>query len=58
MAAIKNTKIRTFLAVQWLKPHASTAGGEGSIPSRGIEIPHAAQHGQKKEEKEKEKIKR
>ena len=26
---------RTSLAVQWLRLHASTAGGAGSIPSQG-----------------------
>ena len=32
---------RTSLAVQWLRLHASTAGGAGSIPSGGNKIPHA-----------------
>ena len=26
--------------VQWLRLHASTAGGMGSIPGQEIEIPH------------------
>ena len=38
----------TSLAVQWLRLHASTAGGTGSIPVRGTKIPHAAQRGQKR----------
>ena len=37
----------TSLAVQWLGLHASTAGGVGSIPGQGTEIPQAAWHGQK-----------
>ena len=39
----------TSLAVQWLRLHASTAGGAGSIPGRGTKIPHAAWHSQKNE---------
>ena len=31
----------TSLAVQWLRVCTSTAGGTGSIPGRGIRIPHA-----------------
>ena len=31
------------LVVQWLGLRASTAGGPGSIPSRGIKIPQATQ---------------
>ena len=34
---------------QWLRTHASTEVGRGMIPSQGTKIPHAAQHGQKKE---------
>ena len=37
------------LAVQGLGLHASTAGSRGQIPGQGIKIPHATQHGQKKE---------
>ena len=36
----KNWK-ETSLVVQGLKPHASNAGGVGSIPGWGAEIPHA-----------------
>ena len=43
----------TWLAVQCFKPHASNAGGPGLIPGQGAKIPHAVQHGQKKEKKEK-----
>ena len=35
------------LAVLWLRFHASTAGGEVSIPGWGTRILHAAQHSQK-----------
>ena len=33
--------------VQWLRLHASNAGGMGSSPRQGTNIPHASQHGQK-----------
>ena len=33
--------VGTSPAVQWLRLHASTAGGEGLIPGRGTKIPHA-----------------
>ena len=39
---------RTSLAVQWLRPRASTAGGAGSIPGWGTKIPHAKRCSQKK----------
>ena len=29
------------LVVQWLRLHASTAGGTGSVPGRGVKILHA-----------------
>ena len=31
----------TSLVVQWLRLHASSAGGAGSIPGWGTKIPHA-----------------
>ena len=37
--------------VQWWKLSASNAGGTGSIPGQGAEIPHAAWHNQKKKKK-------
>ena len=37
--------------VQWLRLHASTSGGMGSIPGLGTKIPHAAWCGQKKSNK-------
>ena len=36
----------TSLAVQWLRLHASNAGGEGSTPGQGTKIPHATWRGQ------------
>ena len=33
----------TSLAVQWLRPCASTAGYVGSIPDQGTKIPHATE---------------
>ena len=38
----------TSLAVQWLRPRASTAGGMGSIPGWGTKIPHAVRCDKKK----------
>ena len=44
----KKTRILgTFLVVQWLKLHASTAGGMGSIPGHGTRNPNDAQCGQR-----------
>ena len=34
---------RTSLVVQWLKPHASNAGGVGSVPDGAAKILHAWQ---------------
>ena len=47
---VHNKKLNegTSLAVQWLRLHASTAGGMGLTPGRGTKMPHAVQHGQKK----------
>ena len=49
---IRNERGETSLAVQWLRIHASTAGGTGSIPGQGTKILNALQCGQKKKEKE------
>ena len=43
--------LRNSLAVQGLGHCTSTAGGVGSIPGQGTEIPHAARGGQKKKKK-------
>ena len=40
----------TSLVVQWLRLHASIAGGMGSIPGQGAKIPHAVWHGQKQKQ--------
>ena len=37
----KNREIGNSLTFRWLGLHASSAGGTGSIPSRGTKIPHA-----------------
>ena len=37
--------------VQWLRLHASNAGGAGSIPGQGDKIPQAVWHGQKERKK-------
>ena len=47
---IKNQTSQTSLAVQWLRPHASTAGDTGSTPGWGTRIPKAAWHGQNNKE--------
>ena len=48
----------TSLAVQWLRFHASNAGGTGSIPSWGTKgsLFLAARRGQKKDNNDKLKI--
>ena len=38
----------TSQAVQWLRLHASTAGGTGLIPGQGTKIPQTTECGQKK----------
>ena len=40
-------RFETSLAAQWLRLCTSTARGTGSIPGRGIKIPHAAWCGHK-----------
>ena len=40
--SIKKKVFGTSLAVQWLRLHASNAGGTDSIPGRGTKIPDAA----------------
>ena len=35
------------MVVQWLRLHASSTGGMGSIPGWETEIPHAGQFNQK-----------
>ena len=47
--------LETSLAVQWLRLHASTARGTGSIPGRGTKIPHAMQCSQQLKKKKKKK---
>ena len=44
---LKKKKIRTSLAVQWLRLRISSAGGVGLIPGWGTTIPHAAQRAAK-----------
>ena len=41
----------TSLAVQWLRLCPSSAGGMGSIPSRGTKILHAVRCGQEKKQR-------
>ena len=45
---IATKRIRTSLAVKWLRLWASTTGGTGSIPGQGTKIPHAMWCSQKK----------
>ena len=42
--------VGTSLAVQWLRLRAPNAGGTGSIPGGGTNIPHAEQHSQKEKQ--------
>ena len=44
---IKLYLYRTSLLAQWLRLHASTAEGMGSVPSQGTKSPHAVWYGQK-----------
>ena len=37
-----------MVVVQWLRLHTPNAGGTGSIPDRGTNIPHAMQCSRKK----------
>ena len=46
----------TSLEVQWLRLHASNAGGAGSIFGRGTKIPHVSGCSQKVKKKEKKKV--
>ena len=41
----ESTDLGTFLMVQWLGFHTSTAGGAGSIPGPGTKISHAKWQG-------------
>ena len=41
----------TSLVVQWLRLHASTAGGVSSVPGWETKILHAAWHSQKKKKR-------
>ena len=49
LCGLKKYKFGTSLAVQWLRPCASTEGGTASTPGLGTKIPHAVWCGQKKE---------
>ena len=46
------------LAVQWLGLCASTAGGLGSIPGQGTEVPQVSVQGKKKKKEIKNKTKK
>ena len=50
---IKTVWYWTSLAVQWLRLHASTAGGGGSVPGWGTKNPQSVQYGQKIKKKKK-----
>ena len=55
MVCTKNQGIGTSMAVQWLRLHASRAGGAGSIPGWGSRILHAVQCSQNVIKKKKKK---
>ena len=42
-----NSKVnfRTSLTIQWLRLHTSNVVGAGSIPGRGVKMPHDSQQG-------------
>ena len=42
------------MVVQWLRLHAITAGGRGSIPGLETKIPHALQPKKKRKKEEEE----
>ena len=48
----------TSLAVQWLRLHASTAGGMGSIPGQGTKFPTCMLRGAAKKKKKNLSIKK
>ena len=43
---------RISLVVQWLRLHATTAGGRGLTPGRGTEIPQAARCSQTQQQRQ------
>ena len=45
-----------FLGEQWLRHHASNAGGKGSNSGWGTKIPHASQCSQKQNNKNKQEM--
>ena len=47
----------TSLVVQWLRRCAPSAGGVGSIPGQGAEIPHSTKCGRKVKKKKKKIVK-
>ena len=51
----KKTSLGTSLGDQWLRIHASNAGGLGSIPGQVTKILHATRGGKKKKRKKKER---
>jgi len=52
LSLLKNGALGTSLAVEWLRFHASSAGGMGLIFGKGTRIPHAAGSFKKKKKKE------
>ena len=56
LSGLKYNWFGTPLAVQWLRHHASTAGGTGSIPGWGTKILHATGSRPKKKKKKLNKL--
>lgn len=50
-ACTLKSRLGNSLEVQGIRVHTSNAGGAGSVPLRGTNIPHARWHGQKKGKK-------
>ena len=55
---LDNTYLWDFLAVQWLRLHASTVGGTGSIPGQGSSTCQAVWSKKKNKKTENQKSRR
>ena len=52
MSTLYKGKVRTSLAVQWLRLHASNVGGTGLTPDQGTKILHASEAKKNKKRKD------
>ena len=51
MSTLYKGKVRTSLAVQWLRLHASNVGGIDLTPNQETKIPHASEAKKTKKER-------